>query len=112
MSRRRGVTILEIILAVVVVGLLVWCALLQTKVHRIDYYLGRPDSGLAVWTHKAGNTIRTKDALFGAKLDFLCAGWLKVRPRGDTTVCPLTAPPVTEDPPTPPCYPKTPCPPK
>lgn len=109
MSRRRGVTILEIVLLVAVLALLIWCALLQTKVRRMDFYLGTPDSGLAAWTKKVETSMRTKHGLYGAQLDFLCAGWLTVRPHGDTTACPVQAPPVTDDPPAP-CYPKVTCP--
>jgi hypothetical protein len=103
-SRRLGVTLLEIVLAVLVVGLLVWCFLLQKKVAMVDTYLGAP-TGLVTWAESTSVQQRRLNGLHGAQLEFLCGKWLANRPRGDTSVCPTQGPPVTEIPPQPPCYP-------
>jgi hypothetical protein len=98
------VTLLEIVLAVLVVGLLVWCFLMQAKVRQIDNYLGAPN-GFVTWAESTAVTQRRVNGLHGAQLEFLCGKWLANRPRGDTSVCPTQGPPAIETPPQPPCYP-------
>lgn len=109
MSRRLGVTLLEIVLAVLVVGLLVWCLTLQLKVKQMDNYLGAPN-GLVAWTKQMVRDQRTVNGLHGVQLEFLCEKWRANRPRGDTSVCPTVAPPVEGVPGNSPCYPKPTCP--
>ena len=105
MSQRRGVTLLEIILAVVLVAALIWCFLMQRKVSTMENYLTRPD-GLVHWTQTWPDQQRALNGNHSEKLDFLCHAWLKVRPHGDTTTCPGGGP-GTDYPPTGPCYPKS-----
>jgi len=107
MSRRRGVTLLEIILAVLVVVALICCVLTWRKVRTVENYLTAP-GGLVEWTQTWPDQQRRINGLHAEQLDFLCASWLKVRPRGDTTVCPLGGP-STDTPPNGPCYPRVSC---
>jgi len=101
------VTLLEIVLAVLVVGLLVWCFLMQAKVKQIDHYLGAPN-GLGVWAESTAVQQQTVNGIHGAQLEFLCGKWLANRPHGDTSVCPISAP-HADVPPQSPCYPRVTC---
>lgn len=107
MSRRRGVTLLEIILAVLVVVALILCFLAWRKASTIEKYLTQPQ-GLVEWTQTWPAQQRALNGLHSEQIDFLCASWLKVRPHGDTTTCPGTGP-STDIPPNGPCYPRVNC---